>query len=188
MNVRRLSQRLSADGGDAFTYLDLDNDGGPTSYASLSTSAALPATSAPVTPQGEPATGSTPDGVIDLEADDPVELTARAAPAEVSAPAEIILDGPSADVLPRRRSQLLVDDEPGLPRRSPREQVRDLRSGGSALDAGTARVAGSQRTPEEVRRMLSRYRTGLQQGRRQVGDDGHADTSGSDSDDLRGEG
>lgn len=49
-------------------------------------------------------------------------------------------------------------------RRSPKQQLRALANqGGTAAEA--SRVVASQRSPEEVRRMLSRYRTGLQRGR-----------------------
>jgi hypothetical protein len=51
----------------------------------------------------------------------------------------------------------------GLMRRSPKQQIRDLTADVAA--AGTERPATAQRSPEEVRRMLSRYRTGLQRGR-----------------------
>jgi signal transduction histidine kinase len=51
----------------------------------------------------------------------------------------------------------------GLVRRSPKQQIRDLTATSGSLES--ARVVGSQRSPEEVRRMLSRYRTGLQRGR-----------------------
>jgi hypothetical protein len=50
----------------------------------------------------------------------------------------------------------------GLVRRSPKQQIRDLTA--DALVPGAPRP-GAQRSPEEVRRMLSRYRTGLQRGR-----------------------
>lgn len=52
----------------------------------------------------------------------------------------------------------------GLVRRSPKQQLRDLGDDGSG-DAGRPAAASSQRSPEEVRQMLSRYRTGLQRGR-----------------------
>jgi len=48
-------------------------------------------------------------------------------------------------------------------RRSPREQLRDMTRGGEPT--GDARIVAPQRSPEEVRRMLSRYRSGLQRGR-----------------------
>jgi signal transduction histidine kinase len=51
----------------------------------------------------------------------------------------------------------------GLVRRSPKQQLRDLRDDDG--QGGNPRAATSQRTPEEVRQMLSRYRTGLQRGR-----------------------
>jgi hypothetical protein len=60
--------------------------------------------------------------------------------------------------LPGRGGELTAA---GLVRRSPKQQIRDL----TATPPTTGRTVGSQRTPEEVRRMLSRYRTGLQRGR-----------------------
>ena len=51
----------------------------------------------------------------------------------------------------------------GLVRRSPKQQLRAMARG--EAEAAANRVAASQRSPEEVRKMLSRYRSGLQRGR-----------------------
>ncbi|MFN0092999.1 MAG: hypothetical protein ACKVWR_22410, partial [Acidimicrobiales bacterium] len=71
----------------------------------------------------------------------------REAPAAVepSAPAE-----PASDVTAA-----------GLVRRSPRQQVQAAAGGAEPV----TRVSASARSPEDVRRLLSRYRTGLQRGR-----------------------
>ncbi|MDY7106068.1 MAG: HAMP domain-containing protein [Actinomycetota bacterium] len=66
----------------------------------------------------------------------------------------------------------------GLVRRAPKRQVRgsdDAPAGPLARD----RVGPSQRSPEEVRRMLSRYRTGLHRGRTETppGDLGRSSNS-----------
>lgn len=50
----------------------------------------------------------------------------------------------------------------GLVRRSPKQQLRAMARG---ENQAATRVAASQRSPEEVRKMLSRYRSGLQRGR-----------------------
>ena len=58
------------------------------------------------------------------------------------------------------------DGAPGAPefaRLSPREQLRAMTRGSDVV--GDVRATGTQRSPEEVRRMLSRYRTGLERGR-----------------------
>ncbi len=52
----------------------------------------------------------------------------------------------------------------GLVRRSPKQQLRAMARGESG-PAAMNRTAASQRSPEEVRKMLSRYRSGLQRGR-----------------------
>ena len=52
----------------------------------------------------------------------------------------------------------------GLVRRSPKQQLRAMARGESE-PAAMNRTAASQRSPEEVRKMLSRYRSGLQRGR-----------------------
>ncbi len=53
----------------------------------------------------------------------------------------------------------------GLVRRSPRQQLRSAVRSGVEPEEIAPRVSASQRSPEEVRRMLSRYRSGLQRGR-----------------------
>jgi hypothetical protein len=50
----------------------------------------------------------------------------------------------------------------GLMRRSPKQQIRNLAADGAQ---SSGRPPISQRSPEEVRQILSRYRTGLQRGR-----------------------
>ena len=52
----------------------------------------------------------------------------------------------------------------GLVRRSPKQQLRAMARGESG-PAAMNRTAASQRSPEEVRKMLYRYRSGLQRGR-----------------------
>ena len=120
------------------------------------------------------ASQTTPDEPA-VEAD--IDLTAldRPAPATPARPVANVRTQPvrppalsNASPLPRRRAtqERTVDATAGvgLARRSPREQVRSMQDGdGDGAEA--ARVMVSQRSPEEVRRMLSRYRTGLQRGR-----------------------
>ncbi len=50
----------------------------------------------------------------------------------------------------------------GLVRRSPKQQLRAMARG---EPAAPTRVMATQRSPEEVRKMLSRYRSGLERGR-----------------------
>ncbi|MFN0028381.1 MAG: HAMP domain-containing protein [Acidimicrobiales bacterium] len=50
----------------------------------------------------------------------------------------------------------------GLVRRSPKQQLRAMARGEPVANT---RVMATQRSPEEVRKMLSRYRSGLQRGR-----------------------
>jgi hypothetical protein len=71
------------------------------------------------------------------------------------------LDGDDPPLRPERpeRPELTAA---GLVRRSPKQQLRDLRNDEVPPEA---RAGANQRTPEEVRQMLSRYRTGLQRGR-----------------------
>jgi signal transduction histidine kinase len=101
------------------------------------------------------------------------ELVSEAQPASATSAA-----GETAESTPVHHGELVaghaVDVGPrpgeltaaGLVRRSPKQQIRDLAASAANLQA--ARVVGSQRSPEEVRRMLSRYRTGLQRGRSPV--------------------
>jgi hypothetical protein len=63
----------------------------------------------------------------------------------------------------------------GLARRSPKQQLRSLAS--QPTGNAAPRVVSSQRSPEEVRRMLSRYRTGLQRGRALTSSDDAPDAS-----------
>lgn len=70
--------------------------------------------------------------------------------------ASVSTDGPAGRTSPDEGS---ADDAP----RSPRQQLRELSR--SSEVTTSPRVVASQRSPEEVRRMLSRYRSGLEQGR-----------------------
>jgi signal transduction histidine kinase len=170
--VRRLAPRPTADGGDAFTYLDLDDQ------------PVVLAPTGPATTQLRAAASTPPPAVPGADAPGTAAFAAAAAAAAEEAgsgAATTVIDLSGEEPLPRRRSgsggrgegaevadlATLAAGDAGLPRRSGRQQVRDLREGG-AVDPGYARVAASQRTPEEVRRMLSRYRTGLQQARSEV--------------------
>ena len=62
----------------------------------------------------------------------------------------------------------------GLVRRTPKKRSEDATGGGMPLMAARG-TGASQRSPEEVRKMLSRYRSGLNKGR------GGADESTSDT-------
>ncbi len=62
----------------------------------------------------------------------------------------------------------------GLVRRTPKKRSEDATGGGMPIMAARA-TSGSQRSPEEVRKMLSRYRSGLNKGR------GSADAPSSDT-------
>ncbi|MCC6438777.1 MAG: nitrate- and nitrite sensing domain-containing protein [Acidimicrobiales bacterium] len=72
----------------------------------------------------------------------------------------------------------------GLVRRSPKQQLRAMARGDNEA---ASRVAASQRSPEEVRKMLSRYRSGLQRGRTTTGPPSghdHDGAAGPDHPDL----
>ena len=69
----------------------------------------------------------------------------------------------------------------GLVRRTPKAAVATAVDPLEAPTSTARPVARSSRSPEEVRRMLSRYRSGLDRGRQ--GDDAAADTTESTSDD-----
>ncbi|KAA0234952.1 MAG: hypothetical protein JJLCMIEE_01306 [Acidimicrobiales bacterium] len=73
-------------------------------------------------------------------------------------------------------------DVPPLPKRRPAERaLRDISVSPVRTGASGAGLAGTrQRSPEEVRRMLSRYRTGLKRGR--TPDGGTAPSNGSGND------
>jgi len=64
----------------------------------------------------------------------------------------------------------------GLVRRTPKKRSEDASGGGMPIMAARG-TGASQRSPEEVRKMLSRYRSGLNKGR------GGADESTSDTND-----
>ena len=64
----------------------------------------------------------------------------------------------------------------GLTRRVPK---RPTGTGSRPSPVGGAAIAPTQRSPEEVRRMLSRYRSGLKKGRPEADDDVRPPTSGS---------
>lgn len=80
------------------------------------------------------------------------------------------------------RQQPPVTDIPPLPQRRPVERARrdisapPVRAGTS----GSSSAGTRQRSPEEVRRMLSRYRTGLKRGR--TSEDGATPNNGSGND------
>jgi hypothetical protein len=65
----------------------------------------------------------------------------------------------------------------GLVKRTPKKKSDDAVGGGMPVMAARA-TANNQRSPEEVRKMLSRYRSGLNKGR------GGADGSSSDPTDA----
>jgi hypothetical protein len=52
----------------------------------------------------------------------------------------------------------------GLVRRTPKKRADDAAGGGMPIMAART-TSTSQRSPEEVRKMLSRYRSGLNKGR-----------------------
>lgn len=120
------------------------------------TEPARPAAPVPSIVSGRPA-----DGATDVA---PVAPAAPAAAATgtvsfgapiVAAPAAVA--AVAAPELPQRSV--------GLVRRNPTEQAQAA-AAGSGLSAGTrARVAATRRSPEEVRAMLSKYRSGLDEGR-----------------------
>ena len=102
-----------------------------------------------------------------------------AAPAEVAetaadeAPVRHGLGRPPSR--PRTRSPELT--AAGLVKRTPKKQSDDATGGGMPVMAARTTASGSQRSPEEVRKMLSRYRSGLNKGR------GGADGSSTDTTD-----
>ena len=65
----------------------------------------------------------------------------------------------------------------GLVKRTPKKKSDDATGGGMPVMAARTTASGSQRSPEEVRKMLSRYRSGLNKGR------GGADGSSTDTTD-----
>jgi signal transduction histidine kinase len=65
----------------------------------------------------------------------------------------------------------------GLVKRTPKKKSDDAAGGGMPVMAARTTATGSQRSPEEVRKMLSRYRSGLNKGR------GGADGSSTDTTD-----
>jgi signal transduction histidine kinase len=105
------------------------------------------------------------------EAITPVEAATQAEvapvvtePAEAAAPAPVEA---KAEVIPPLTAA-------GLVQRTPKKRSEEATGGGMSVLA--ARTTGaSQRSPEEVRKMLSRYRSGLNKGR------GDADGSSTDS-------
>jgi hypothetical protein len=66
----------------------------------------------------------------------------------------------------------------GLVKRTPKKKSEDATGGGMPVMAARTTASGSQRSPEEVRKMLSRYRSGLNKGRGGA-DDGSTDTTDS---------
>jgi hypothetical protein len=93
---------------------------------------------------------------------EPATATAEA-PAEAQPVPEVAVTTASA---PEPATEEVVPDitAAGLVRRTPKKRSAESVGGGSAIMA--ARTSSqSQRSPEEVRKMLSRYRSGLNRGR-----------------------
>jgi hypothetical protein len=134
-----------------------------------------PAAAAPTSMFGLPSTTeerrARPDRPADAPAPTPAEPLVSAAP--VAASEELSRTAaasgpftPNTASLPSRGLTATGSSEltaAGLARRSPKQQLRSLAS--QPTGNAAPRVVSSQRSPEEVRRMLSRYRTGLQRGR-----------------------
>ena len=106
--------------------------------------------------------------------------------------AAVVDDGPSVAPIAEEASAAAVEEAPslavvtpveaapaeltaaGLVKRTPKKKAEDASGGGMSMS--NARGTGaSQRSPEEVRKMLSRYRSGLNKGR------GGADETTSDT-------
>jgi signal transduction histidine kinase len=132
----------------------------------------VPVPSAPPTNGGLPRRGGAPSAA-------PVEVPAPAAPAPAPAPAPVARVAPAGApglpsrapaappaVAPAPAPAAAPDAAPavtaaGLVRRTPVNQRNDAAPTGPARPA----VTRTTRSPEEVRRMLSRYRSGLDRGR-----------------------
>jgi hypothetical protein len=136
----------------------------------------MPTSSAPSTPAAPSAAPA--DAVRSDEP--PAPAPVDAVPPTPSAPAPALVDAVPSGASPAGPGRAPELTAAGLVRRSPKQQIREL-----TADASTAtgvRPVTGQRSPEEVRRMLSRYRTGLQRGRLSVaqgaGDPGAGDGAG----------
>ena len=90
-----------------------------------------------------------------------------------SAPATATEEAPTVAAVsaPEEAAELTAA---GLVRRTPKKRSEDASGGGMPMMA-TRATGASQRSPEEVRKMLSRYRSGLNKGR------GGADENTSDT-------
>jgi hypothetical protein len=101
---------------------------------------------------------------------------------EVTAVAPVVEDSPAAVVeeIPPPAVVAPVEDAPGeltaagLVKRTPKKRSEDATGGAMSMSAARG-TGASQRSPEEVRKMLSRYRSGLNKGR------GGADGTTSDT-------
>jgi anti-sigma regulatory factor (Ser/Thr protein kinase) len=120
----------------------------------------------PGTPPTEPATF--PDTETEPEAtpaaaEAPVELAAEAEPEPEVAPAGVTV-AEQVTAASRAEAKAAEMTAAGLVRRTPKKRSEESVGGG--MPAQAARTTGtSQRSPEEVRKMLSRYRSGLNRGR-----------------------
>jgi signal transduction histidine kinase len=172
----------SSDGGEAFTYYDVDEDTPATPPVSAVPPAPAPEPVAMPSVPPEPVAMPAPAVRSIFDAPPPSLAGDRAAPDPtppprpdpvpdpVPAPAEAGAT-PNGPPEPARQGDGRAPQltAAGLVRRSPKQQIRDLTA--EALAPGAPRPA-TQRSPEEVRRMLSRYRTGLQRGRTETPGDG----------------
>ncbi len=123
--------------------------------------------------------------------------TVDEAPAEVSAPVAEPAPEPTPEPVARSRAEPVVTvaeqisaasrqealtadiTAAGLVKRTPKKRAETPAFDGAAATSGAAQqpraTGASQRSPEEVRKMLSRYRSGLNKGR------GSADSEKTDS-------
>ncbi len=146
---------------------DLIGDGGEAEVA-VSRGTPSPAAPSPTSQDREPPGGLLPSGL-------PSRRPAPAAPiGEPPVGLPLRPAGSSAALAPANGDGLTAA---GLVRRSPKQQLRAMARG---EPAAATRVLATQRSPEEVRKMLSRYRSGLQRGRTpgvEVAEEGGAETT-----------
>ena len=131
----------------------------------------LPA--APVEPEVAPPVVEEPPVVVEEEPPAPV--------VEEEPPAPVVEEEPPAPAPVAEAPAPVVEDQPpsitaaGLVKRTPKKRS-EAAVGGGAVGAAQAQSSSGQssRSPEEIRKMLSRYRSGLNKGR--VGADSEENT------------
>lgn len=115
------------------------------------------------------------------EAEQEVEAEAAESPVAVDTQVEVVEPEPvveSAPVAETADTADVAEAKPltaaGLVRRTPKQRSKDA-TGGAAPIVAARTTGATQRSPEEVRKMLSRYRSGLNRGRGSA--DGPSDES-----------